>query len=125
MRHAYLQPAGEDGLVARHRADRTCHPLPLSRPSIPRRLNKEIMMKKLALIATAAALFASAPAYAAIRTTTLAVKNMTCVTCGPIVKTSLSRVPGRSEEHTSELQSLMRISYAVFCLHKKTKKQTK
>src|SRR3546814_9778402 len=25
----------------------------------------------------------------------------------------------RSEEHTSELQSLMRISYAVFCLHKK------
>src|SRR3546814_3611993 len=29
----------------------------------------------------------------------------------------------RSEEHTSELQSLMRISYAVFCLKKKTKKQ--
>src|SRR3546814_9553917 len=29
---------------------------------------------------------------------------------------------GRSEEHTSELQSLMRISYAVFCL--KNKKQT-
>src|SRR3546814_9903033 len=32
---------------------------------------------------------------------------------------------GRSEEHTSELQSLMRISYAVFCLKKKNKKQTK
>src|SRR3546814_7175061 len=31
---------------------------------------------------------------------------------------------GRSEEHTSELQSLMRISYAVFCLKKK-KKNTK
>src|SRR3546814_2103024 len=30
---------------------------------------------------------------------------------------------GRSEEHTSELQSLMRISYAVFCLKKKTNKQ--
>src|SRR3546814_3782919 len=29
----------------------------------------------------------------------------------------------RSEEHTSELQSLMRISYAVFCLEKKTKKK--
>src|SRR3546814_5908886 len=29
-------------------------------------------------------------------------------------------VPARSEEHTSELQSLMRISYAVFCLKKKT-----
>src|SRR3546814_6861815 len=30
----------------------------------------------------------------------------------------------RSEEHTSELQSLMRISYAVFCLKKKNKKRT-
>src|SRR3546814_9717533 len=30
----------------------------------------------------------------------------------------------RSEEHTSELQSLMRISYAVFCWKKKTKKNT-
>src|SRR3546814_9223483 len=29
-------------------------------------------------------------------------------------------LPLRSEEHTSELQSLMRISYAVFCLKKKT-----
>src|SRR3546814_13121341 len=32
--------------------------------------------------------------------------------------------PGRSEEHTSELQSLMRISYAVFCLKKKKEKLT-
>src|SRR3546814_3557243 len=31
----------------------------------------------------------------------------------------------RSEEHTSELQSLMRISYAVFCLQKKTPQQEK
>src|SRR3546814_10507888 len=31
----------------------------------------------------------------------------------------------RSEEHTSELQSLMRISYAVFCLKKKNKKTKK
>src|SRR3546814_6223525 len=31
--------------------------------------------------------------------------------------------PDRSEEHTSELQSLMRTSYAVFCLKKKNKKQ--
>src|SRR3546814_4539294 len=35
-----------------------------------------------------------------------------CGSCSPIV---------RSEEHTSELQSLMRISYAVFCLKKKKK----
>src|SRR3546814_9820558 len=33
-------------------------------------------------------------------------------------------VNGRSEEHTSELQSLMRISYAVFCLKNTTTKQT-
>src|SRR3546814_3432922 len=33
------------------------------------------------------------------------------------------RQPARSEEHTSELQSLMRISYAVFCLKKKTNMQ--
>src|SRR3546814_3879489 len=31
-----------------------------------------------------------------------------------------SGAPVRSEEHTSELQSLMRISYSVFCLKKKT-----
>src|SRR3546814_9006718 len=31
----------------------------------------------------------------------------------------------RSEEHTSELQSLMRISYAVFCLQKKNKQPSK
>src|SRR3546814_8685705 len=34
-----------------------------------------------------------------------------------------ARSPCRSEEHTSELQSLMRISYAVFCLKKKKKKR--
>src|SRR3546814_5327636 len=35
----------------------------------------------------------------------------------------LRRTGMRSEEHTSELQSLMRISYAVFCLKKKRKSQ--
>src|SRR3546814_7025901 len=35
-----------------------------------------------------------------------------CVVSGP-------HLSGRSEEHTSELQSLMRISYAVFCLQKR------
>src|SRR3546814_3630737 len=37
-----------------------------------------------------------------------------CCSCRPYPRSS------RSEEHTSELQSLMRISYAVFCLKKKT-----
>src|SRR3546814_1060271 len=34
----------------------------------------------------------------------------------------IGKIEERSEEHTSELQSLMRISYAVFCLKKKNKK---
>src|SRR3546814_3255637 len=44
----------------------------------------------------------------------------------PVARTSsrLNADWGRSEEHTSELQSLMRTSYAVFCLKKKTKKNT-
>src|SRR3546814_3820495 len=36
-----------------------------------------------------------------------------------------AKLDRRSEEHTSELQSLMRISYAVFCLKKKNKKNIK
>src|SRR3546814_2853398 len=36
-----------------------------------------------------------------------------------ITLSNLARPLARSEEHTSELQSLMRISYAVFCLQKK------
>src|SRR3546814_8283493 len=39
--------------------------------------------------------------------------------CNPLKDEMLSSC-GRSEKHTSELQSLMRISYAVFCLKKKT-----
>jgi len=64
-------------------------------------------MTKLALLATVAVLFASGPAFAAIRTVTLAVENMTCVTCGPTVKKSLSRLPGvtavevSAEAHTA------------------------
>src|SRR3546814_6485798 len=43
-----------------------------------------------------------------------------------LVRDSLAKKSlGRSEEHTSELQSLMRISYAVFCLKKKKNKSTK
>src|SRR3546814_20696034 len=39
----------------------------------------------------------------------------------PRVQVRARGTNGRSEEHTSELQSLMRISYAVFCLKKKKK----
>src|SRR3546814_4103698 len=44
--------------------------------------------------------------------------------CALVTSRAGSAAPSsqRSEEHTSELQSLMRISYAVFCLKKKHKK---
>src|SRR3546814_8753434 len=41
---------------------------------------------------------------------------------GRLQRSAAQRPQRRSEEHTSELQSLMRISYAVFCLKKKKKK---
>src|SRR3546814_1296017 len=41
-----------------------------------------------------------------------------------IIPHTLAQTTLRSEEHTSELQSLMRTSYAVFCLKKKTKQQS-
>src|SRR3546814_8743330 len=41
------------------------------------------------------------------------------VPTGMAIQQVLQSQVGRSEEHTSELQSLMRISYAVFCLKKK------
>src|SRR3546814_4664488 len=45
----------------------------------------------------------------------------TCAKSWPDPAKSRADFVGRSEEHTSELQSLMRISYAVFCLKKKEK----
>src|SRR3546814_12423523 len=47
-----------------------------------------------------------------------------CLVAAIIVTGLFGAVTARSEEHTSELQSLMRISYAVFCLKKKKQKMT-
>src|SRR3546814_2591374 len=57
-----------------------------------------------------------------------ALGNAVLYALGAVMVRALSRSESsttivRSEEHTSELQSLMRISYAVFCLKKKTQKQ--
>src|SRR3546814_4640278 len=46
------------------------------------------------------------------------------VSSPPLATIASSFAIARSEEHTSELQSLMRISYAVFCLKKKKKEHT-
>src|SRR3546814_7591043 len=45
--------------------------------------------------------------------------GVTNLTNKAILMSGFADLQGRSEEHTSELQSLMRISYAVFCLKKK------
>src|SRR3546814_9267230 len=47
-----------------------------------------------------------------------------CSPTAPRRSTAPTRSAARSEEHTSELQSLMRISYAVFCLKKKKHTET-
>src|SRR3546814_3761534 len=47
------------------------------------------------------------------------VRGIATVTAAASHSSSRAARAGRSEEHTSELQSLMRISYAVFCLKKK------
>src|SRR3546814_1617657 len=44
-------------------------------------------------------------------------------TLAALIGSSTKRAMTRSEEHTSELQSLMRISYAVFCLKKKKQRK--
>src|SRR3546814_7678836 len=48
-------------------------------------------------------------------------RPVTVETLSAVPLDKLPAVEARSEEHTSELQSLMRISYAVFCLKKKKK----
>src|SRR3546814_1936487 len=50
---------------------------------------------------------------------TISGDNLETLIAGPGGGAVLAQVGDRSEEHTSELQSLMRISYAVFCLKKK------
>src|SRR3546814_3145770 len=57
-----------------------------------------------------------------LRMTAVAEDHQVAVSMGISVKRSVAFawILGRSEEHTSELQSLMRISYAVFCLKKTT-----
>src|SRR3546814_2960576 len=57
---------------------------------------------------------------AASAKTKIAVAAIPMEGLGAAINDRLSRA-ARSEEHTSELQSLMRISYAVFCLKKKKK----
>ena len=59
------------------------------------------MRNPLRILAAAAVVLAAGPAVAAERTVTLAVDNMTCETCPPIVRKSLARVPGVAKAEVS------------------------
>src|SRR3546814_9478767 len=59
-----------------------------------------------------------------IASITTRTSRATAATLGALAKKAATGVGARSEEHTSELQSLMRISYAVFCLKKNNTKTT-
>src|SRR3546814_1636695 len=80
------------------------------------------------LLATALLAFGLGLAIAALRSTTHSVRlseeeatrTETVRIVQQFLRRQLAAARPRSEEHTSELQSLMRISYAVFCLKKKT-----
>src|SRR3546814_2865163 len=65
----------------------------------------------------------TAPDLRAEQAPSVAVRDIPAPTAAPTPEaagsTASSQAAARSEEHTSELQSLMRISYAVFCLQKK------
>src|SRR3546814_10864043 len=64
------------------------------------------------------------PASGAARAATLSWLTWQVAGLGPMGGQASHFLRYRSEEHTSELQSLMRRSYAVFCLKKKTKTKT-
>src|SRR3546814_6938594 len=80
-------------------------------------------MKKFAAIAVAASMFALAAcgekAAEDTTTTEAPAADATAEAGADAAAAGADAAAARSEEHTSELQSLMRISYAVFCLKKK------
>src|SRR3546814_10541998 len=81
------------------------------------------LIRKLALAAALACAAAPAVAKKAPDNLVPAGKPVDCIQLSAIRSTDVRDDRTRSEEHTSELQSLMRISYAVFCLKKKTQQK--
>src|SRR3546814_8327180 len=81
------------------------------------------LLMSLGSVATLASISASASGSAIGHVRPIVLRDGAVPLIGPAAATAAataSRLPvARSEEHTSELQSLMRISYAVFCLKKK------
>lgn len=68
-------------------------------------------MKPIIVALLSAAAFIATPALAADRTVTLAVKNMTCVTCVPMVKKSLTQVKGVKRVAVSAKTNTAKVVY--------------
>src|SRR3546814_2064162 len=89
--------------------------------SLPTRRSSDLGVTSRGTFATADANLAAAFGPVTGLTTTLTFEDLIDLRSAPSQVATVAEInPGvRSEEHTSELQSLMRISYAVFCLKKK------
>src|SRR3546814_5039909 len=82
-----------------------------------------LTISRRALIRTAAWALAPLAASMAVAVPAAAQTSNTLAAVQQHLRSTASMVADRSEEHTSELQSLMRISYAVFCLNKKRERK--
>src|SRR3546814_2943286 len=94
-----------------------CVPLLLSEASLPAETKRAAAATARSLIEQLRTKKARGGVQALVQEYSLSSQEGVALMC---LAEALLRIPDRSEEHTSELQSLMRISYAVFCLKKKT-----
>src|SRR3546814_2552920 len=105
----------------------------MTAPEIPLALRSIICVverSKLLAVSSILATIASSPRPALVKSITIWLFSVSAAACADDITSVIAHKPNknlriyppveRSEEHTSELQSLMRISYAVFCLKKKT-----
>src|SRR3546814_7523979 len=102
----------------------------MTAPEIPLALRSIICVverSKLLAVSSILATIASSPRPALVKSITIWLFSVSAAACADDITSVIAHKPNknlrRSEEHTSELQSLMRISYAVFCLKKKKQKQ--
>src|SRR3546814_3510460 len=97
----------------------------MTAPEIPLALRSIICVverSKLLAVSSILATIASSPRPALVKSITIWLFSVSAAACADDITSVIAHKPNkRSEEHTYELQSLMRLSYAVFCLKKKTR----
>src|SRR3546814_4116786 len=113
------QQAG--GADQRRRRGPFDHAAALSRFAIACRRVQQVSAEPAAMTTTAVGSAYAVPETRVSSGASTQAATISHIRCGLAIGPRKSCKPSRSEEHTSELQSLMRISYAVFCLKNKTK----